>query len=377
MFKPRPNRRTHALSFVMEGLENRALLSAALFGMGHGQGRGHGSPSPYSGETIEFDQAPTAVQTGLGNLAAADNLTAPTSTQTVNVGNTNGVETYTVDISGTGIKAALTVDSNGNPVTAPTKTTTTWAALDGTGTSSDSAAVTEISAVATALDLTAPTSSTSIIVVTESDGTVIYRIHLSGSKSSPFHGAGTTISVDSNGNLVGDEIVPFSVVLPAVQNGLIASAPAGVTLTSSSTQNVFVQTYDGVPTYTMIFKGTGTTTTITVNESGALVSLPSKSTTTFTSIPTAAQTELQTLATDDGVTTAISSTQSVSVSSETNGTTVYTVDLTNSDNQSVVLSVDEDGNPTVPAGGQIGSFGGGREGGGCGAGGGFGFGSRR
>src|SRR5277367_4922626 len=102
----------------MEPLENRQLLSVSPFACGGGPG---GPPA----STILFSQAPAAVQTGLDNLATADNLTAPTAGQTVFLGNAKGVETYTIDLTSTGTVSALTVDVNGNPVTAPTTATTT------------------------------------------------------------------------------------------------------------------------------------------------------------------------------------------------------------------------------------------------------------
>src|SRR5436309_2454878 len=87
---------THTTSpFSFEGLEDRRLMS----GGGHHGGGGHGGfggDFGHSGSTITYAEAPTAVQTGLTSLAGTDGVTAPTSTSTVRLGNTNGVETYTV-----------------------------------------------------------------------------------------------------------------------------------------------------------------------------------------------------------------------------------------------------------------------------------------
>ena len=349
--------------FDLEPLEGRRLLSGS-FGHGHGT------------STIQFDQASTAVQAGLDALATADNLTAPasTSTQTVYLRNANGVESYTIDITGTGTVTALTVDQNGNPVTAPTKSTTTFGAITSTTVTA------EITAIATALSLTAPTSTTSVSVSTAANNVATYTVRLASSTTTTTgrHARSTTISVDSNGDPVGNQSIPFSVLPTAIQGFLNAHVPTGSTaLATTSTQTVTVRTLNGVTSYSVTFTGTGTTTTISVNSTGTLVTLPSTSSVDFDTLPTAAQTELQTLATADGVTTTIASTQTVSAYNEGNGTTIYTVTLSgsgtdssgNATTTSVTISVDENGNPTVlpnDAGGGGGS-------GGCGNMGGSGF----
>src|SRR5690242_4327589 len=131
-----------ASKVLIEGLEGRQMLSASHHH--HGGGGGEGGFGG-SAATIEFSQAPTAVQTGLNALAATDNVTAPTATTEVHLGNRNGLETYTVDIASTGTDTRLTVDVSGNPVTAPTRTTTTFGAI------SNTAVTSEINAIATAL----------------------------------------------------------------------------------------------------------------------------------------------------------------------------------------------------------------------------------
>jgi hypothetical protein len=135
---------------------------------------------------------------------------------------------------------------------------------------------------------------------------------------------------------------------------LNSNAPSGATaLDTTSTQKVSIRTANGVTTYTVKFTASGTTSTVTVNSAGVLTSLPSTSTTTFSTIPVAAQTELQTLATADGVSTAIDSAASVRAYDEANGTIIYTITL-QADNTSgkgthrITLSVDQAGNPTVP-----------------------------
>ncbi|HUB24656.1 MAG TPA: hypothetical protein VL992_04435 [Tepidisphaeraceae bacterium] len=359
-----------ACNMGIEPLEGRQLLSAAHH---------HATPVESTGgfsqvlNSIEFSQTPAAVQTGLDTLAADDNLTAPTATQTVKLDNIDGVETYSLTIDGTGTATTLTVDENGNPVTKPALSKTTFGTLSGTGVGSDSAAATEISAIATALDLNAPSSSTVVKVTTYSDGIVTYSVNLTGA-TGHHHQAATTISVDGDGNPVGNQTLPFDVIPTAIQNALNSNAPSGATdIASTSTENVKVETADGVTTYSVNFDVSGTNTTVTVNSSGQLTSLPSYSTTEFSDIPTAAQTELQTLATDYGVTGTISATQKIEVYTESNGTVVYAAKLsasgTNSHGNSfmyaITIAVDEDGNPTTIPGGTNGRGSGGGGGEGC------------
>jgi hypothetical protein len=392
----------HAVSIGLEPLEDRRLMSASPGGFGRdhggfggefggGFGGGFGEGGGHGGQTIAFSLAPTAVQTGLDSLATADGLTDPTSTQLVTLGNSNGVETYSVTIDGTGTISRLTVDQLGDAVTAPTQTTTTWATLSGTGTGSDSAAATEISAIATALDLTAPASTDTVNVTTTSAGAVSYSIQLSPSNSSSSSTttddsgptfddiADQNITVDSAGNPIGNQRLPFSVFSTTIQDGLNKAAPTGATsLASTSTQSVDVATVDGIVTYSTTFTTSGTDTKVTVNSAGTAISLPATTTTTFSALTTAVQTEIQTLATADGVTTTIASNQSVSMLTESTGTILYSVTLSASGTArdgtattfDVTVTVDSDGNPTtLPNGGGFGgrgNFGGG--GGDCGPG---------
>jgi hypothetical protein len=299
------------------------------------------------------------VQTGLDTLAKNDGLSDPSSTQLVSLNNVNGIETYSVTIDGTGTVSRLTVDQNGQPVTQPTQSTTTWATLDGTGMGSDAAAAGEISAIATALSLTAPTATTVINVNTSATGVVTYSLMLSSSSSSSDSTStqympanfGVNVIVDAAGNPVGNQRLPFSVLPSAIQTALNKNAPTGATaLADTSTQSVDVRNVDGVQTYTVPFTVSGTTTTVTVDITGDLVSLPSSSTTTFSDLSSIVQTELQTLATADGVTGTISSTQSVMVLTETNGTVLYSITVSvdgTSHTYDITLTVDADGNPTT------------------------------
>ncbi len=334
------------------------------------------------GSTIEFSQAPTAVQTGLTTLASTDGLTAPTATQTVYLGNQDGIESYTLDYSTTGTTTRITVDQNGNAVTAQTTSTTTWATLSGTGSGSESAAAAEITAIARALGVTAPTDTTTVDVSTTAAGVSTYTVKLANSSTSTSTSSygnqdQTVISVDSSGNPVGSQKIPFSTLPSAIQSAINSDVPTGDTaLDSTSTQTVNVRTENGVTTYSVTFGSTGTQTVVTVNAAGTLTNLPSQTTEDFSAIPSAAQTELQSLATADGYTGTISTTQSVTAYDEGNGTVIYTVHLTSSSTDSsgtaitltLTLSVDQDGNPTVPPGR------GGGMGGGCAGdmGGGFG-----
>lgn len=313
--------------------------------------------------TIPFSQAPTTVQNGLTNLADTDHLTAPTATDTVHLGNHNGVETYSLLITSTGTQTDITVDQNGNPVTQPTLTTTTFGTLSGTGPGSDAAAAAEITAVASALGLTAPASTDTVNVSTTAGGAVTYSIHLTRSTTSTtttaddhdlFENHGETISVDANGNPVGTQELPFSAMPTKIQNGINAHLPTGATaLATTSTQSVQVLTIDGTTYYSTTFDTSGTQTTVTVDAAGDLASLPSSSTADFSTIPAAAQTELQTLATANGVAGTIAGTQTVNVFNEGNGTTIYSVSLsatnsTTSQTYMLTISVDQAGNPTVP-----------------------------
>jgi hypothetical protein len=353
------------VSTVFEQLEDRRLLSASWGHVGGGQ---HGRGGEFGGRadnTIAFSLAPSVVQTGLDSLATADGLTDPTSTTKVALGNANGVETYSVTLTGTGTVSKLTVDQLGDAVTAPTETTTTWATLSGTGTGSDSVAAAEITAIATAESLTAPASTDTVNLSTSSSGAVTYSIRLTSSSTTNTNSwgrnFGQTVTVDSSGNPVGNQQLPFSVIPTAIQTALNSHAPAGATaLATTSTQIVDVQTTDGVITYSTTFTASGTQSTITVDIAGALTSLPSTTTTTFSALSTGVQTELQTLATADGVTTTISANQSINVLTETNGTIIYSAELgatgTGHNGSTytfdVTVAVDSNGNPTtLPQGG--------------------------
>ncbi|HEX3357244.1 MAG TPA: hypothetical protein VHS31_09760 [Tepidisphaeraceae bacterium] len=333
---------TPASSFGLEPLEGRQLLSAshsALLSHHH----------RHSVDTIQFSQAPAAVQTGLDTDATSHSLTDPAATDTVYLNNVNGVETYSVRISSSGAVTTLTVDQLGDAVTAPTTSTTTFGALSGTS------AATEISAIATALGLTAPASSTSVLSTT-SNGTTTYSIRLKHSSTSANkkHPRGVVITVDANGNPVGNENITFSVLPSAIQGAINGNLPSGATaLTSDSTQSVRVRTVDGVVLYSTDFTVNGTTSTVTVNAAGDVAGLPTQTTTTFGALSSTVQTSLQTLATANGVSGTIADTQSIDVYTEANGAVLYSATLTatsSTDSTStfdITITVDSDGDPTT------------------------------
>jgi hypothetical protein len=335
---------------LLEKLEDRTLLSVA----------------PHGGlvRSITFDQAPVAVQTGLDTLASA---TVATS-QTVYLGNIKGIETYTIDIASTGTNSVYTVDQNGNAVTAPVRSTITFSDL----TNANAAVSTEFTTIATALNATAPSNTDNVSVLT-SGKSAVYTMTLSVTTSS-----GRTrkvcVSVDSAGNPTGNETLPLSVFSSAIQNGLTSNAPSDATALTS-TSPVLVKTVNGVTTYSTKYTATGVVTTLTVDSTGALANLPSNSTTVFSKIPGAAQSQLQTLATANGYTATIDPATNVKVYDEANGTVIYSVKLpvtgTGKSGATytfmIAVASDQSGNPTVPPMGGFGGFG-------FGGFGGFGFG---
>jgi hypothetical protein len=318
---------------LVERLEERCLLSAA-HGVVH---------------AIAFSDAPAAVQAGLDDLATHAGLDSPAGTQTVYLGNVKGKETYTVDLSSTGTSSVLTVDQNGKAVTAPVKTTVTVADV------ANSAVTDEFNAIATALGLTAPTPTGSVKVLTADDGSAVYTISLSTGTGR--HARSKSFSVDSAGNPTGNEQVPLSVLSAAIQDGLTSNAPAGATALTDASP-IAVQTKNGVTTYSATYRSPGIKTVVTVDNTGALTNLPSTSTVKFADIPPAAQTALQTLATNNGFTGTIADDASVKAYDEANGTVIYAVRLpvTGTGNSGstytymIVVAADQSGNPTVPPG---------------------------
>jgi hypothetical protein len=198
---------------------------------------------------------------------------------------------------------------------------------------------------------------------------------------------GRTVSIDANGNPVGNQDLPFIAIPAAIQTGLNNNRPAGATaLATTSTQNVSVRTNSGITTYSTAFTTAGTSTTVTVNAAGALAALPKHSTTTFSTLSTIVQSAISALAAANGVTGTIAGTQTVNVYDEANGTTIYSISVNGSKTgfgggtftYNLTISVDQNGNPTTPPSGvnEFGSSFGGFGGGSFLGGGGF-FGMRR
>lgn len=342
---------------LVQALEPRQLLHGFGFG-----GRGFNPP------TITFAQAPAAVQAGLTTLATTDNVTAPASTDTVYLGNRGGVETYTYKVSSPGTQVALTVDVTGNPYNAPVRSTTTFGAI------TNSAVTAEINAIAAALNLTAPTADTGVVVLTPSNGTPVYTVVLkpvsttsTSTSTTPTtiakRGRGAkpvAVSVDGSGNPVGNQNLPFSVLPATLQAAINAALPTGsAAIDAASTQSVAVRTASGVTTYSVTLSSTGTSTTVTVNAAGQPATLPSVTSTTFSALPAAIQTALQSLATAKGYASTIAADQAIRVFDEGNGTTIYAATLgtaaTSATNVTlsaasapINVAVDQNGNPTVP-----------------------------
>jgi len=196
-------------------------------------------------------------------------------------------------------------------------------------------------------------------------------------------GTSTTITVDSSGaaatpSTPSATTTTFGAAPSAVQAGLNAIAPSGTTIDSS--QTVYVLTLGGISYYSLNLStdvsiwgfGRSWGDRITVDQNG----LPSgNQQITYGQLSNgpandkAIATALQGLA-PSGVT--IASTQSVQVRTA-EGTTTYTVDVTDSNGTTTEITVDTSGTAVTPPGG--GGPGGGLGGGGFGdGGGGFGFG---
>ena len=337
-----------------EPLEGRQMLSVTPAVHGHGDHPGGGPGGGSS--TIAFSLTPAAVQTGLTALATTDGVADPTATTKVALGNQDGVETYSVTVSSTGTVTRLTVDAAGDPVTAPTLSTTPFAALP-------SAAAAEITAIAAATDQTAPTSTTVVNVSTTAAGVATYSVDLTSSAtntSATTISTSTTtdgppagrVSVDAAGDPVGQQQLPLSVFSAVVQAALTAGAPTGATaLTDTST--VAVHTSAGLTTYSVKYTVDDTTATVTVDPTGATVIPASQTTAEFDTLPTAVQQELQTLASAGGYSGTIADDQSVTVYTETGGTTVlYAVKVsvtsaTTSRTLDQAFVTDASGNPTT------------------------------
>jgi hypothetical protein len=404
----------------LESLENRQMLSASGLEVGLTGTKPASGPAP---GTIDFSVAPAAVQSGLTQLASDDGLAAPAATASVKLGNRDGMESFSVTENSPGVSSRLTVDQNGKAVAKASRTTTTWDAFNADAT--NSAAATEITSIASGLSLTAPTSSTPVIAITTSTGDTNYVVTLassttSGDMSASQRGArGVTISVNAEGNPVGNQRLPFSVIPTAIQAALNSNVPSSMTAQTDTTPTsatpstdttptgattstdttptgatstdttptsvttstdmaptiaptstdtapssataftdtsvVNVHTVDGTTFYSATVNGPGVSTTITVDASGKLASLPTQSTTTFGELNAAAQTELQTLVNQNGASSTIDASQKIDVLTQANGTGLYSLTASASSTdaggtthaRTLVFTVDGDGNPTL------------------------------
>lgn len=332
--------RQKAISMSIESLEGRQLLSAAH--LGHRGRLVH---------ELQFSELPSAIQAGLTQDASDHSVAAPVDTDDVILGNANGVETYSLVVNSTGATTRLTVDQDGAEVTSPTTSTTTYADLK----TSDATAATEIASIATAKNLTAPADGKTVFVVTKSDGSVTYSMRLTRTATSKHKARKILVSVDADGNPVGNQDVPFSVLSSTIQAGINANLPTGATaLAADATQDVSVQTIDGITLYTTNFTVDSTTTPVTVKIDGSVGALPTHTTTTYADLTTSdatAATEIQTLATAEGAGT-IDTTSTVDVYTEATGTVLYSVtvtanDATTTNTYDLTITVDAAGNPTT------------------------------
>lgn len=331
---------------LFEALESRQMLSGLRLGE---------PPAKVVG-TVPFSALSADVQAGLASLATHAGLTAPASDSTtpVALGNPEGVPTYTLSLRGAGVKARFTVDVHGDAWSPPTVTSTTWADL--AGPSGDAEASAEILVVASALGLNTPADGARVRVVTDQAGDSVYSIMLLGTPA----GRRTprlVLSVDGDGNPVGEANLPFSVFSSAIQDGLNALAPSGSTpLDASSTQTVRVRTRFGQTTYATNFTSAGVVSTSLVDVGGAAAALPSISTSTFGALSGAAQAGLQSLAGVLGFVGSIDPAASVRVLDQANGQFRYSVALpftrTLGSGKTVtyrlLLTVDDLGNAALP-----------------------------
>ena len=358
---------TNPSPFAIEPLESRTLLSGSHGSLDFGGGRFIGPVG-----AIDFSAAPAAVQTGLNALASTDNAAAPADTDTVFLGNSNGIETYSIKVTGTGTVSKLTVDVAGAPVTPAARAAATYADVP-------AATSAEVAKIADALGLTTPASTDDVVVVTPASGAATYTVRLTAPDSTTatdsadaesfFHRVrdffrGRTVTVDADGKPAGNQQLPAAAFSSAVIDGLNAGAPGGATpLAADSTTPVSVRTANGVTTYSAVFTATGTRTTATVLPDGSAAALPTRSSVAFSDVPSAAATELQSLVADKGGDT-IAADAKVTAFDEANGTVIYTLNTTYTTTAGrtrfLTVSSDQDGNATVPpsVGFNFGGFGG-------------------
>jgi hypothetical protein len=228
-------------------------------------GQGDCSGTGTSSSTTTYSALQTsdaAAATELQKLATADGQTIA-ATQSVSVRQINSTTTYysVVLTPSAGTEIKLTTDQDGNPVTAPTSSQTTFG-----DTSIPAAAKAEITSLAAALNATAPVSADAVTVNT-ADGLTTYTISLAPASTSTST-QNIRITVDAAGNPAGNMTIPFSALPSTISAGLTALATADST-TIPATQSVFVRTSGGVTTYTVDLNTSGQSLQLTVGTTGA------------------------------------------------------------------------------------------------------------
>ena len=297
---------------------------------------------PVSPTTTTFGAAPTAVQNGLQALSST---TIPT-TQSVFVQKIGGGTTlYAITIAGSTTAAGshVVVDENGLPAG---NEHVTFGQLQN-GPANDKT-------IANGLQSLAPSGvtigATQTVFVRTFNGSTTYSVRLTNS-----NGTETDITVDSSGKVVtftapSFTTTTFGMAPSAVQAGLSAIAPSGMMIPSA--QTVFVVTINSTTTYYTIDLSPGGMfmpfgTRITVDENGLPATNQRVTFGQLQSGPAADKTvatALQNLA-PSGVT--IPASQTVFVRT-VNGATTFTINLTNMNGTSSVITVDSTGAAVSP-----------------------------
>ena len=223
---------------AVEGLEDRRLLSGSHLSAASGVVLDHSNSSAthLGVTTVQFTAAPQPVQDGLKAIAPTGATIANTDTVYVRtVDSTTSL--YSMKLTGSsGGTARVTVDENGLPAG---NEKLTFGQL--------SAGPTNDKAIATGLQALAPSgvtipSSQPVFVRTGRSGMTTFSVSLNNS-----NGTVTKITVDSTGAVVGApthgvggsaNTELFSAATAAVQNGLKAIAPSGVTIDPSTTLSI-------------------------------------------------------------------------------------------------------------------------------------------
>jgi hypothetical protein len=262
---------------------------------------------PAGSEKVTFGQLSAgpgndaAIATAIQGLAPSGMTIPATQAVVVRTGR-DGTSTYSLSVRNTnGTVTKITVDSTGTAVST---------GQHGAGASANTQVFSAApAAVQNGLKAIAPSGTTidpsQTVTIQKLSATVtLYSVTLTDNSSGGFGFAhGRRITVDQNGLPGGEETVQFSQLQAGPSNdqgiasGLQNLAPAGVTIDGAA--DVRVRTFNGVTTYSVtVNSGTGTTTTISVDSSGAAVtpSTPSATTTTFGAAPGPVQAGLNAIA---------------------------------------------------------------------------------